>query len=78
MASRVDANRINLAGVVGVNLRKLSGEAGLTTSSLAKSVGVSTSIMTRMVNGEQIPSFLQALALAEALDCSLDALVEGL
>lgn len=73
-----DARRIAVAETVGSNVRRLRKEQSKTIAGLAAEAHLSVSALNQVESGVLPPSLLTCLALAEALDVSLDCLVEGL
>lgn len=59
----------------GDRLRQLRLEAGLLLRHLARRSGVSSACLSRLENGDRLPSIGTLISLAVALDCSLDELV---
>lgn len=57
------------------NLRNLRRAAGMTLKELAAEVGVSESAIAQIETGKRNPSFELLLKLGEALDCSVDMLI---
>lgn len=72
------ARKMHLSETIGRNIRRMMAVEDTSMTSLAKRCGMSTAAMARIVSGDAPPSMMQALSVCEVLDCSLDALVEGL
>lgn len=60
---------------IGVNIQTTRQVAGLTQEQLAASVGVSRQTVAKWEAGETSPDLEHAAALADALGCTVDALV---
>lgn len=73
-----NAKRHRLAEVVAANVRRLRKEQHMTIVKLATDAHVSVSALNNIEAGTVVPSLLLCLAVAEALDVSLDDLVVGL
>lgn len=56
-------------------IRKARIEAGLTIKQLGEMIGIKESAMSRYERGQSKPSILVVIAIADALDVSLDYLV---
>ena len=59
---------------LGNRLKEARGEAGLTQAELAVRAGVSRKTINTVENGVFVPSTVLALALARALNCSVERL----
>ena len=73
-----DSRKIHVAETVGKNLRRMREEAGLSRPALARMAGVSESLVVNAENGTQAPALVALVAMAEVIDCTLDAFVESL
>jgi len=60
---------------IGANIQKTRSAAGLTQEQLAAAVGVSRQTVAKWESGETSPDLEHAAALADALGCTVDALV---
>ena len=61
-------------GRLGNRLKEARSEAGLTQAELAARAGVSRKTINTVENGVFVPSTVLALALARALNCSVERL----
>lgn len=61
--------------MIGTNIQSRRKICGLTQEQLAERVGVSRQTVAKWESGETVPDLANGLALSEALDTSLDALV---
>lgn len=59
-----------------MNLKKIRKLKGKTQKELSESIGVNQSSISHFENGIRLPSLQTAQALAKALDCSVDELLE--
>ncbi|MCL8268797.1 helix-turn-helix domain-containing protein [Leptospira weilii] len=66
-----------LAEKLGNNIRSLRSKKGWSQSELADKVGSHLTHINRIENGKYLPSLDTIVLLAEALECSLDILVNG-
>ncbi|EPE82870.1 DNA-binding helix-turn-helix protein [Leptospira noguchii str. 1993005606] len=66
-----------LAEKLGTNIRSLRSKKGWSQSELADKVGVHLTHINRIENGKYLPSLDTVVLLAEALESSLDILVNG-
>ncbi|EMN54196.1 helix-turn-helix domain-containing protein [Leptospira interrogans] len=66
-----------LAEKLGNNIRSLRSKKGWSQSELADKVGAHLTHINRIENGKYLPSLDTVVLLAEALECSLDILVNG-
>ena len=60
---------------IGANIQMTRQAAGLTQEKLAATVGVSRQTVAKWESGETSPDLEHAAAIAEALGCTVDALV---
>lgn len=67
--------RINCEAVNGRLIARLRIRASLTQAQLALKIGCPQQTISRWETGSQVPSLKSLLALAKALQCSLDQLV---
>lgn len=58
-----------------MNLLEKRKEKGMSQEQLASIVGVSRPFISQLENGEHSPSIKTAVALAKALDCTVDELL---
>lgn len=77
-AADLDRQRFELTEAVAKNVRRLRAERGMAQTELATEVGVSSAVMSKIELGQATCSLVVFVALAEALDCTLDDLVTGL
>lgn len=66
-----------LAEKLGTNIRSLRSKKGWSQSELADKIGVHLTHINRIENGKYLPSLDTVVLLAEALESSLDILVNG-
>lgn len=62
---------------LGENVRARRTQLGLSGQQLAEAVGVSEPMICHIEKGLRMPSVAVCVALAHALDCTLDELVLG-
>lgn len=60
--------------VIGDNIASKRKEKGWTQTELAERVGVNQIQVSRWENGKHLPTLEQFVAIADALNCSLDEL----
>ncbi|MDI7226566.1 helix-turn-helix domain-containing protein [Leptospira santarosai] len=66
-----------LAEKLGTNIRSLRSKKGWSQTELADKIGVHLTHINRIENGKYLPSVDTIVLLAEALESSLDILVNG-
>lgn len=66
-----------LAEKLGTNIRSLRSKKGWSQTELADKIGVHLTHINRIENGKYLPSVDTIVLLAEALETSLDILVNG-
>jgi transcriptional regulator with XRE-family HTH domain len=70
--------RGDYAQIFGARLRELRNAAGLTQRELAKRSGTSSAAISNFEAGNNAPTLGTLVRLAEALECQVKELVEGL
>lgn len=58
----------------GDNLERLLAEKGMSQSELSRRSGIGTSAINTYLRDGVVPSFTKAIAIADALECTLDEL----
>ncbi|UOG42878.1 helix-turn-helix domain-containing protein [Leptospira noguchii] len=66
-----------LAEKLGTNIRSLRSKKGWSQTELAEKIGVHLTHINRIENGKYLPSLDTVVFLADALESSLDILVNG-
>ncbi|WP_061231659.1 helix-turn-helix domain-containing protein [Leptospira noguchii] len=66
-----------LAEKLGTNIRSLRSKKGWSQTELAEKIGVHLTHINRIENGKYLPSLDTVVLLADALESSLDILVNG-
>ncbi|EMO77672.1 DNA-binding helix-turn-helix protein [Leptospira kirschneri str. 200801925] len=66
-----------LAEKLGTNIRSLRSKKGWSQTELADKIGVHLTHINRIENGKYLPSLDTVVLLADALESSLDILVNG-
>ena len=62
---------------IGDNIKKRREQLGRSQTDIAEQAGVTQAMMGYIEQGKRMPSLQTAAWIAEALDCSLDELVNG-
>jgi len=63
--------------VLAKNIRRLCEEKGMTHRALAEKAGITKVSISRYCSGKRVPSAPTLYAMAKALDCRMDDLMEG-
>lgn len=63
--------------VIGRNIRHLASDRGLKPADLSYAIKTHPNSIYALMNGKRMPSALTAKRLADALECSVDELLEG-
>ena len=74
---KMDEKLLNLAKIIGANLRYRIRSKDISCKQFAKNIGISQMHLSFMINGRRLPSWEMIYRLSDSLDCNIVDLISG-
>lgn len=74
---KMDEKLLNLAKIIGSNLRERIRAKDISCKKFAKNIGISQMHLSFMINGRRLPSWEMIYRLSDSLGCNIFDLLKG-